>query len=207
MKINVSMVLGCFMLLSMSTLVYGAQGPYMKGNLGYAIARDADFSDSSASAEVDFDAGLGLGVAAGYDFGNNMRLEAEIAYQKNDFDSICLGSSDVDLTGDATSLALLLNGYLDFKNESPYTTYFMAGIGAAKAEINGFNVVGSGFPDENEDDTVFAYQFGVGIGYAVTPKVNIDFEYRFFATCDPEFGDMEAEFSSHNLNVGLRVAF
>jgi len=77
----------------------------------------------------------------------------------------------------------------------------------AKVEVNDINVPGSGLPNSNEDDTVFAYQVGVGVGYAVNEKINLDVKYRYFGTSDPEFDTTEAEYSSHNVYVGIRVSF
>jgi opacity protein-like surface antigen len=114
---------------------------------------------------------------------------------------------DVDLTGDVTSLSLLMNGYYGFVNNSAFTPYLSAGLGFAKVEVNDFNVPGSGLPDSNDDDTVFAYQVGVGVGCAVNEKVTIDVKYRYFATSDPEFDTTEAEFASHNFLFGVRVNF
>lgn len=211
MKKNVLMIFGCFMLLSISTIAYSAEGPYVSGNLGLAIANDSDLTDSTApgvTMEIESDVGLALGVAAGYDFGNNIRIEGEIAYQKNDLDKVSIaGIGEADLTGDVASLALLLNGYYDFKNKSAFTPFISAGLGFAKVELNDFNVPGSGLPDANEDDTVFAYQVGAGVGYAVTQKVSLDVKYRYFGTSDPEFDTAEAEYSSHNFYAGIRVAF
>jgi opacity protein-like surface antigen len=51
----------------------------------------------------------------------------------------------------------------------------------------------------DEDDTVFAYQFGVGAGYAVTETVTLDCKYRYLRT--------EVASPSHNIIAGIRVAF
>ncbi len=171
---------------------------------------DSDITDSTVpgiTLDIESDTGLALGVAAGYDFGNNIRIEGEIAYQKNDLDKASLLGVDVDLTGDTSSLALLFNGYYDFANESAFTPFISAGLGIAKVEVNDFNVPGSGLPDSNDDDTVFAYQVGAGVGYAVNKKVTLDVKYRYFRTSDPDFDTATAEYSSHNLYAGIRVAF
>jgi len=187
-----------------------AKGPYVSGNLGLAMLSDSDITDSTVpgiTLDIESDTGLALGVAAGYDFGNNIRIEGEIAYQKNDLDKASLLGVDVDLTGDTSSLALLFNGYYDFANESAFTPFISAGLGIAKVEVNDFNVPGSGLPDSNDDDTVFAYQVGAGVGYAVNKKVTLDVKYRYFRTSDPDFDTATAEYSSHNLYAGIRVAF
>jgi len=209
MKKTFFMIIGCTMLLSISSIAYSA-GPYISGNLGLAIASDSDVTDSTVpgiTLDIESDSGLALGVAVGYGLGNNTRIEGEIAYQKNDLDKASLLGVDVDLTGDTSSLALLLNGYYDFATESAFTPFISAGLGFAKVEINDFNVPGSGLPSSNDDDTVFAYQVGAGVGYAVNEKTTLDVKYRYTGTSDPDFDTSTAEYSSHNFYAGIRVSF
>ena len=171
-----------------------AKGHYVSGNIGLAMANDSDLTISTIpgiTANIEYDTGLALGLALGYDFGN-ARVEGEIAYQKNDFNKMSLLGVDIDLTGDATLLSLLVNGYYDFANSSVFTPYIGGGLGFAKVEV---------------DDTVFAYQMGIGVGYAVNEKVTIDTKYRYFATSDIEFYTTETEFASHNFLFGARVSF
>lgn len=210
MKKTILLIAVCAMLLSISSIAYSAEGPYVSGNVGLAIPSDSDMTDPALpgiTLDIESELGFVLGVAAGYDFGNNIRVEGEIAYQKNDLDKASLLGVEADLTGDTTSLALLLNGYYDFMNESAFTPFVSAGAGFAKVEINDFNIPGSGLPDASEDDTVFAYQVGVGVGYAVNETVTIDVKYRYFGTSDPEFDTSTAEYSSNNFYAGVRVSF
>lgn len=201
------------LILSISTISF-ADGPYVRGNLGLAMLSDSDVSDSTfpgISAEVDFDNGYALGFAMGYGF-QSTRIEAEIAYQKNELDigtfTVAGGGSDsVPLKGDTSSLAFLVNGYFDFKNSTAITPFITAGLGLAKVNVNDFNVSGSGFPSESDDDIVFAYQVGLGVGYALNGRITIDTNYRYFATADPEFKTIEAEYSSHNIYLGLRITY
>ena len=112
------------------------------------------------------------------------------------------------LTGDTTSLSVLVNGYYDFDTGGPYKPFVSAGLGYAKFDINDFNFVGSGLPSVNDDDTVFAYQLGGGVGYALNERVSIDIKYRYFGTTDPEFDTTTTtEYSSHNFLAGVRSSF
>jgi opacity protein-like surface antigen len=72
----------------------------------------------------------------------------------------------------------------------------------------GQHFLGYGVTDD-EDDTVFAYQLGVGTGYAVTETVTLDCKYRYLRTEDfsIEGGDVEVASPSHSITVGIRVAF
>ena len=207
MKKNLIIYCVCAMLLAFYTSAYSAEGPYVSGNIGFAMLSDSDLTDSTApgiTLDMEFDPGFALGAALGYGFGKT-RIEGEIAYQKNDIDKIGAFGVSLDASGDATALAFLLNGYYDFTNNSLFTPYVSAGLGFAKIEVNDFSI--SGMPIGSDDDTVFAYQIGAGIGYAVSEKVTIDVKYRYFATSDPEFDTTEAEFASHNFLLGVRVNF
>jgi opacity protein-like surface antigen len=210
MKKRIVIIAGCTIILSISSIAHGAKGPYVSGNLGLAVLSDSDLTDSTTpgiTANIESDSGLALGVAAGYDLGNNIKVEGEIAYQKNDLDKASVFGVDVDLAGDTSSLAFLLNGYYDFVNESVFTPFVSTGLGFAKVEINDFNVPGSGLPSYNDDDTVFAYQVGAGVDYAVNEKITIDFKYRYLGASDPEFDTSTVEYASHNFYAGIRAAF
>jgi opacity protein-like surface antigen len=209
MKKSILAITGCAMLLLISSFANSAEGPYVSGNLGLAIPRDSDVTDSTLpgiTLDIASDSGLAVGGAVGYGIYNN-RFEGEITYHKNDLDKASLFGADVNITGDTSCLALLLNGYLDFMNETAYTSFITAGLGFAKIEINDFYVPGSGLPSESDDDTVFAYQVGAGVGYAVNEKITIDVKYRYFATADLEFDTTTVEYSGHNFLAGMRVRF
>lgn len=207
MKKKLLTIACCATLLSISTIAYSAEGPYVSGNLGIGIASDSDVTQSGTTGTFESDKGLALGVAFGYGLGST-RIEGEVAYQKNDLDKISIsgiGSATID--GDTSSTAFLLNGYYDFKNESALTPFISAGLGLAKVEVSEITVPGFGPVTSSSDDTVFAYQIGAGVGYAVNEKVTLDVKYRYFATSDPDFDGIEAEYSSHNIYAGVRVNF
>lgn len=189
--------------------VSGAEGFYVGGNIGFAKADDSELTDSTVpgiTVDTEFDSGLSFGAALGYDF-NNFRVEGEISYQQNDIDNIGAEGVYFDATGDTTVLSFLINGYYDFINSSAFTPFVSAGLGVAQVEFNNFNISRFGFSGSNDEDTVFAYQIGMGVGYAVTEKVTIDIWYRYFGTEDSEYDTIEAEFASHNFIFGIRVNF
>ena len=64
----------------------------------------------------------------------------------------------------------------------------------------------------DDSDTVFAYQLGVGLGYAITKVAILTIDYRFFGTLEPEYTDVSgASFSSdyflHRVGIGVRLNF
>ena len=82
-----------------------------------------------------------------------------------------------------------------------------AGIGLAKVKINDFVVPGSGLSNWSNDDMVFAYQAGAGIGYDLSKSLTISAKYRYFGTADLEFDTTDADFSSHNIMLGVALSF
>ena len=77
----------------------------------------------------------------------------------------------------------------------------MAGIGLANINADLDSI------DESDDDTVFAYQAGLGVGYALNDSATLDLKYIYFATEDADFDGIDAEISSHNVVLGIRFAF
>jgi opacity protein-like surface antigen len=59
----------------------------------------------------------------------------------------------------------------------------------------------------NSDDTVFAYQVGVGMSFDISEKTSLDLRYRYLGASDPEYDGMELEYSGHSIICGLRFYF
>jgi len=221
MKKSVLLFLCC--LASTGMLVstaFAATGPYLSVQGGATWVQDADFdydlpAPFSISGESEFETGFNAGVSAGYDFGP-ARLEAEIVYRENDFDTLEAtlsgfgppldGTFRGDVDGEVNSTSLMVNAFWDIENETPVTPYLGAGLGLANVEVDGDDF-------DKDDDTVFAYQFAAGIAVALTPNLSLDLGYRYFATDDPEFDDdlvgfsFETEYQTHNASLGLRLTF
>ncbi|NOQ65946.1 MAG: outer membrane beta-barrel protein, partial [Desulfobacterales bacterium] len=166
------------------------------------------------SAELEYDTSFTVGGAIGYRLGESgdYRVEGEVAYQNNEVDRIDNNSLPYNPGGgvissmEASMLTFLLNGYIDFNYGSAFSWFVTAGVGFAR--IDGEMTV-NGVTDD-EDDTVFAYQVGVGTGYAVTETVTLDCKYRYLGTAEDfniEGGDVEVASPSHSITAGIRVAF
>ena len=212
-KFAVSVVI-CFFLV-LPTISFGASGMYGSFNAGVAKPADGNLTISGVgAAELEYDTSFTVGGAIGYRLGESgdYRVEGEVAYQNNEVDRIDNNSLPYNPGGgvissmEASMLTFLLNGYIDFNYGSAFSWFFTGGFGFAR--IDG-EMTKNGVTYD-EDDTVFAYQLGVGTGYAVTETVTLDCKYRYLGTAEDfnfEGGDVEVASPSHNITVGIRVAF
>lgn len=198
----VVMLLGSVSAASAQSIYYGAHG-------GLNLAHDSDFGPSGSTLELSFDPGFAIGGFVGYEFGGGLRAEGELSYRANDGDSF-LG---VGLDGDVTSLAFMVNGFYDFDIGSPFTPYVGGGVGVASVSLNDVGAVGIVLADD--DDVVFAYQLGFGVGYELSPTLTLTADYRYFATADGEFTTgpllggivVDGEYSNSTFLVGARATF
>jgi len=194
------------LLLLFPALALASDGLYLGGNVGLSLMSDSDLTYPTIPGfvlEMELDAGMALSAAMGYGFGNT-RIEGEFGWQRNDASKVTVLGVGMDLTGDISMLSFLVNGYYEFGAGSVLTPFVSGGVGLAKVEVNELNVVGSGDPGDNGDDTVLAYQVGGGFSHAPSDAVTIDLRYRFFGTADPELDGTTAEVRGHMFSVGIR---
>ena len=189
----------CGLLLVFPTMGLAA-GLYGSVGVGAAWVSDSDVSvDGFFDGTAKFDTGYSVGAALGY-MTELLRLDGELSYMASDMDTYAGFPADAEIN----ALTFLANGYYDFNIGGPMKPYITAGIGASRIEISE-----PGFSDE--DDTVFAYQIGFGVGYELSETLILDGRYRFISGQDMEFSEggstVEVEIASHNLMVGVRIPF
>ncbi len=206
MRKSLSVVVCLFIFLMLPEFSFSATiaspRTYISVQTGVAILTDSDISGSSIDGTVEFDPGSSEGFAVGANF-NLFRVEGEIGYQLNSIDEAVNHTEDehYDAGDYASALTFLVNGYLNIPNPSRFTPYITGGVGIAYLTVDDLYYGGS------SDDTVFAYQVGAGVGYALNKNMSLDLKYRYFATADPEFEGIKAEVSSHNLYFCFRYNF
>jgi len=207
------------LLICNASVVAGAGNFYLGALGGGVFLNDADYISNTAgtTGKLGFDTGYGAGAFAGYNLGKiPIRFEAEVMYRKNDIDEFRIASNTYpNAGGDISALSAMINWYWDFLGEmlvdSPVNAFILAGVGAAKIEIDGLSV--NGVPAiDGSDDTAFAAQIGGGIGYAITEWLTIDLSYRFFFVDDFDIedtngGQIELQYSSNNALLGFRFSF
>lgn len=205
------LVLGLASTGLLGTVSFAAVSPYASVQVGATLLNDSsnDYNNFPLSFDLEYDPGFNVGLAGGVDFGM-ARVEAELAYRQNDVDSLKAFGTSFSTGGDVSAWSLMVNGFWDIETSSPVTPYLGGGIGVATVSMN--DVTGDGSPFVDDDDTVLAYQFGVGAAFDLNSLLALDVGYRYFATLDPEFTDVdgdtfESEYGSHNINLGVRFKF
>lgn len=196
-------------------------GLYVRGGIGINWLSDADNNGAVLDVESETDTGLGLAGALGFRLNRNIRFEAEINYRDNDADSLTITNPGsltgltADADGDVTSWGGMANVYYDFDGVGPVkdggklVPYVMGGLGWANVDAD---VSSNGSQLVNDDDSVFAYQLGAGVGYEVAERVTLDLGYRYYTTDDPDLtdssgADFESEYENHSVMASVRYAF
>jgi opacity protein-like surface antigen len=132
-------------------------------------------------------------------------------------------------SGDVSALSFMVNAFYDIPLDMPLKPYLGGGVGLAHLWADAVahdptipipaSCLILGDPSEcvrvvdiSDNDTVFAYQFGAGLGYEIIPNLTASVDYRYFATTDPSFSgpkgsEFDAEYRTHNVSLNLRYGF
>lgn len=147
-----------------------------------------EYIDTANGADFDMKSGLVLNGAIGYNFGS-ARLEGAVGYQKHDFK---------DMDDDLSLLTVMANAYYDFDVDSSVRPYIMGGLGMARVDMS--------WTSDNED--VFAWQVGAGLGLNVADSTTLDLGYRYLKPNEFDtHGLGDGKLACHNVMLGLRYQF
>lgn len=188
-----------------------AQRAYIEAHGGLNIAFDSDIDDPTGVFDsLSYDPGFAVGGAVGYQLNPNFRFEGEITYRRNELDEFEVSGSNFNADGEVDSVAFMANAFFDFANSTPWTPYLGAGLGVAVVEWDDVEVLGGKAIDDQ--DTVFAFQVGAGLGFEVTPNTTLSLDYRFFGTTDAHITDEAGDnddisYLNSSVWLGLRFAF
>jgi len=185
---------------------------YLGGSIGYNQTSNQTSTDGTRLVETEFDAGIVTTSIIGVKLENNIRLEGEFAWRRNDGQSLSFNGVDRNFTAKgAESYGLLLNAFYDFDTGSALTPY--VGVGA------GFDFVRNRFlygaVDFEDNDVAFAWQVIGGVSTPLTEKIDgfIDARYHssspdFTRTSPADNGvSLSSEFDNFSVSVGYRYNF
>ncbi|MEM8771859.1 MAG: outer membrane beta-barrel protein [Pseudomonadota bacterium] len=183
------------------------------------------------SVELDADTGFTFGGAIGYQFGFKYlkifhpRVEIEVSYLSNNIGEGSFNGGSQTFSGEQDTLFVYINNYSDIKfhEDQKFVPYIGGGFGLgfvdsdvsyfpATASAPVFGVFG--------DDTAFAGHVAVGATYALSDKLelysegryfrvnNVDLERRFIGGgADLFVGDVESRIDGFTATGGLRYTF
>ncbi|TDU32049.1 outer membrane protein OmpA-like peptidoglycan-associated protein [Panacagrimonas perspica] len=177
--------------------------------------------DGSTLTRIQSDLGYLAGLRFGYSMGP-FRPELEFAYRTNDVDKqreIIYGLlgpreqravSKGDSTHGVTGMA---NLWIDFlKSSSSINPYVGGGAGMIDFELKDATYNGNRLGKDN--DTVFAWQLGAGVAWALSDRLDLTLDYRYLKSDDAQFdllpgtvGSVETEYESHSAMLGVRFYF
>lgn len=213
-KFNPSILAALFVCSLSVSAFAGDPGFYAGLTAGLIVPSDVRLSYPGVSVDVSRKVGYAVGGAAGYDFGADVRAEAEIGYKTNDTSEWKSGNNASVYNSTITALTFMANAYYDIRTRHSFGVMPYVGGGVGVAHLSNSNGVLPGgtkiLLDAN--DTVFAYQVGAGVAYDVSSKVSMDVGYRYFGTSDAKFSDnasgiVTMKYDSHNILAGLRFKF
>jgi OOP family OmpA-OmpF porin len=118
---------------------------------------------------------------------SGFRLEGEVTYRDNNISGLSGGQTGGSvISGNASSLAFMANGYYDIATGSWWTPYIGGGLGLA---LDHQTINSTPMPGNVVDGTSseLAYQAMAGIGYQITDSLNFAIEYRYFGTTSPTY--------------------
>ena len=208
-KFNPFILAGLFVCSLSVSAFAGDPGFYAGVNAGLIVPSDVKMSSPGVSFDVSRKVGYAIGGAAGYDFGTNVRAEAEISYKANDTSERKNGNIVTAYNSTISALNFMANAYYDIHEMHSFGVMPYVGGGVGVAQLSNSNGVLAG---GTSNDTVFAYQVGAGVAYDVSSKVTMDVGYRYFGTSDAKFNDnasgiVTMKYDSHNILAGLRFKF
>ncbi len=182
------------------------------------------FSDIGVRTETD--SGFSMHIGGGLYVLEKLRLEGEAAYRKSDIDDAsvrynnALGLGVSGGEGKIRSLSLMANAWYDIFSGRRLSFYLGGGIGAAQASVKDFSV--NTYPIMpnpiitkreliDDDEWMFAYQAGVGVGFRIYKNITTDLGYRYYATSNRKMDDVAGNAidmdDSHNNNFLLTVRY
>lgn len=194
------------LLMAGPALAQQSEGFYVGAGIGANKASDEDYSTAAGSAKAEYDwdwAGLG---SLGYALGNGFRVEGELSHRGADIDKVggAAGSGELDAT------ALMANLLYDIPTGTAFKPYLGFGLGAVRLNADNVRTVAGSTLDD--DDTVLGMQGIAGLGYAITPQLDLFGQYNVMKTQDPEMRlvngtAVSGDYMSHTFFIGLRYAF
>jgi opacity protein-like surface antigen len=152
-----------------------------------------------------------------------LRVEGELSYRHGEIkrvDEVAPpGNFYRNVDGSLGIVAMMANVFFDLENPSMITPYFGAGAGIASLHLSDTEGTTSTSPIhrdriyDKDDASVFAYQAGLGMEFAINPRFSLDLGYRYFRTAEATFDSAQwnierrLKIENHSVALGFRAKF
>jgi opacity protein-like surface antigen len=206
-----------------STSALAADGWYLGGAIGANFEDSENFNGDNGSFQAGYSNSAVYGVHAGYALPSGLRPEFAIDLRSNDANSLSSnGNSTSTVTGKEEATSYMANVWYDVRlpqrDWRQIHPYLGGGLGFAQVGVHGLSQANlAQFSAVDDDQTVLAYQFGMGVGYDITPRWLVSADFRYLATSSADFkytapapalgGTVNAGYSAESLMVSVRYQF
>ncbi len=187
------------------------QDVYLQAGVGAGFAANGELD--GAGATVDFDLGRPIGsLALGLRRPGGWRFELDASYRYNDAEVVFFDSGAPDVAPDSDSRISALGAALslirDFDAGGRFRPFLGAGLGAARIDYELRQFI-TGVELLDDSDTALTYQLIAGAGLALSPRLDLALEYRFWHAPDIELdaadgAGLSTDHQVHSLSTGLR---
>lgn len=216
------MARGLLLLFCLNCLLFSApalgseEGGYIGLHGGGLLLGRSQNSYGQESFDLDYEAGYGTSLVLGYDLGSKYphlgegRLELEVGYRKNELEESSFPQGTFDAEGDVSALSIMFNSFGEYRENPPWIPYVGFGLGYAVVSVEDVRI--DGVPLTDDEDGVFAWMAGAGLGYRLSDIWTFDLGYRLLGTTSPRFHledgsglRLRSEYLSHLFSLGLRL--
>ena len=213
------------LLAGAATSAHARVGWYGRADVGVTVGGEAEipfnsYYDEGKDAEsasyqsewnvfsgvtADFEDGWMVDAGAGYEWGNGLRAEVELARRTDEVsveraygyapsvESSEYGYLDSDNNVIATSV--MLNGFYDFNRDGSFRPYVGVGVGYANVAVG------------EPDDSNWAWQAMAGVAIPVNDRMTVDIGYRHFNVDDLDYTSRKSDYTHEAVTLGLRYQF
>ena len=177
---------------------------YFGLEVGPMWVKDTDIEvDNEDLFNVEHKLGIDGDMILGHDWGL-FRLEAELGYKRSGHDKYSLDGESVSADGRTSTHSAMINGMVDFGNESQIAFYAGAGIGYA--QVIHVAKVDDAFSFKIKDRGL-AWQVVAGVRKTLTNFFDVGLKYRYFNggnVNDRIDGDpVSTDYRTHSVLVSL----
>lgn len=200
-----------------------AQDGFYAGVRGIASLGDLDDVNTSGftgaeNVENDDDEVAGVGAVVGYRWQDiPLRTEIEGSYRfRFDMDVRDQGPPTIDYETNIATTSILLNAFLEWRNESDFTPFIGGSIGWARnmAENDRTNLGTSATESDDADEDNLAWGAMAGVDWLFLDNVSAELAYRFINLGDVDAGSFSTgdsvdadDYTSHEILLTISYRF